>query len=604
MFRRLRAWQGLRVEVIGFFALLFVVDSYLYFRHAAHFFQADSVYLLSHRASSVTGFLREFTTLHPSGWYRPLANEAFESILYPIFGLNPIPYRVPVYAVFLMVSIAVYALVFAIGRRHLAAALATFFFSIHTTNAYTTYDVGFMPELLYTLFYICSVLAYMRYVRSGTKSAYRLSLAFFIASLWSKEAAVTLPATLIALHLLLDGQARGMRAKFVRVTRSAVPHLLILFVYLVFALGYLHVMSVNITKLLDRPEKSAEVGYNLVLDDTVLKNADVAASLAFNIPRGWWGQWQHPTPAMMNYLKFFRGLVFALMIVLLIRPERKMLLFGVAWFFITALPALPLLNHFIPYYMFLPIAGLSLVIATVFVWTHDSLRRIQPFVAWTFTVLMFAGMLYVTSHSIAADIRDNRLLGRSAQIAFTSLTDMKRLHPTLPPKATIYFNDIDLPLHWEHSWGGLLGMAYRNDEITALYASLDDLVPEKTSDDLLLLRVRDNRLIDETSEYRANPNRFIRYIDSGVYKLVLTAKEVTAGGTYALNIHGAKEGPVRITYTVNNGLVESFTAVLDVEGKATFNVSPQTRKGIYQFLGFNIPGQSRWIRASDTITVR
>src|SRR6185295_10205669 len=101
-----------------------------------HFFQGDSVFLLHYRLTSAASVLREFVQLHPSGWYRPLANEIVESVFFPVLGLNPPGYRIPVYALFFANTIAVYVLAFAITRRRLTAALAAFFFNIHTTNAY------------------------------------------------------------------------------------------------------------------------------------------------------------------------------------------------------------------------------------------------------------------------------------------------------------------------------------------------------------------------------------------------------------------------------------------------------------------------------------
>src|SRR6266436_4714418 len=124
----------------GFFVLLFLVDWSLYFRHAGHFFQGDTVFLLDHRFTSIAGFMREFVVLHSSGWYRPLSHEPIESILYPIFGLRPIPYHIFVYAVFIAVTFAVYALAYSLTRRRLVAVIAAAFFNIHSTNAYTTYD--------------------------------------------------------------------------------------------------------------------------------------------------------------------------------------------------------------------------------------------------------------------------------------------------------------------------------------------------------------------------------------------------------------------------------------------------------------------------------
>src|SRR5262249_25118643 len=161
-----------RVRILVFFAVLIGVDWFLYFRHAAHFFQADTIFLLNHRASSLSGYLKEFVSLNPSGWYRPLANELIESIFFPIVGLHPIPYRIPVYAIFVLITVGVYALALMLTKRHVAAAVAAFFFNVHTANAYTTYDIGFMPELLYTLFFVGAVLAYLLYARNSDKRAY------------------------------------------------------------------------------------------------------------------------------------------------------------------------------------------------------------------------------------------------------------------------------------------------------------------------------------------------------------------------------------------------------------------------------------------------
>src|SRR5207244_10272796 len=115
--------------------------------------------------------------------------------------------RTPAYALFILDTLSIYALTRPITQRRIAAVIATFFCNVHTTNAFTTYDVGFTPELLYTLFYLGSVLAYLRHLDYGTKSARRISLACFVGSLCSKEAAVTLPLTLVAVHLFVGARS-------------------------------------------------------------------------------------------------------------------------------------------------------------------------------------------------------------------------------------------------------------------------------------------------------------------------------------------------------------------------------------------------------------
>src|SRR5439155_24190153 len=158
-------------------------------------------------------------------------------------------------------------------------------------------------------------------------------------------------------------------------------HTLILLAYLVFAFGYMHVMSMSVEHLFNLPQVIEPGSYEPAFNKAIFTNADLALTWAFNIPRGFWSQWQHLRPGMLTYLKFFRALMVALMVLVLLRPERKIIVFGSAWFFITILPALPLQTHFIPYYLSLPIIGLSLIAGTVFVWGYDCLRRVQPLVA-------------------------------------------------------------------------------------------------------------------------------------------------------------------------------------------------------------------------------
>ena len=294
--------------------------------------------------------------------------------------------------------------VLALTRRHVAAAVATFFFNVHTVNAYTTYDIGFMPELLYTLFFIGAMLAYVRYVQKADKRAYAASIVFLIAGLLSKEAAIMLPAALCAAGILLGSSGRRLRERVIWTIRSIAPHVLICIVYFAFAVGYLNVMGLSFGKLLERPQTPAPGDYIPVFNRDIFKNADLAATWAFNIPRGWWGQWQQPKPGMLAYLKFFRILVLALAALTLFRSERKVIALGVLWFWLTILPALPLITHFVPYYLFLPVAGLSLVVGAGFIGLYDALSRIRPALAAATIVILLAGVLLVTSRSIRNDI--------------------------------------------------------------------------------------------------------------------------------------------------------------------------------------------------------
>jgi hypothetical protein len=583
-----------RRATIAFFVLILIVDWFLYFRHAGHFFQADTIFLIGHRATSFLDYLKEFVQLNPSGWYRPLTNELLESILYPFAGLNPIPYRIPVYAVFIAITVAVYVLILSVTGRQLAAAIGTFFFSIHNVNVYTTYDLGFMPELLFAFFYLVATLAYWRYLETESKAAYRLSLCFFVGSLLSKESAVTLPAA-----LLVSGIMFGQHWK--RAIRSIVPHVAVLVVYLAVAVGYLDVQGFSVQKLLDPSQKPNQNDYIPVLNSGALKNADLSVSWAFNIPRSYQMQ-SYLTPGMTSYLKIFRALVFALSAIVVIRSKRKPILFGFVWFWITLAPALPLVAHFLRYYLFLPVVGLSIIVGAGFVWLYDAMRRFQPVLAGTTIAVIFGGVLAATGPSIQGDIRENPLLGASARMASGTLNDLKRLYPTLPESSTFYFEDGDESLLWPHDSGRLIKMAYATDKIPILYASRGDVLLPDTPN-VVFFSVREGHLVDRTADYRSDPIKFMKFADSD-FELELSPHEVTEGDHYTLSIRHAKRGTVQIAYSLDDGPLETFAAGLNEDGKVTFDVSGETPRGMYKFWAFRVEGVDNWSPAREGLRVR
>src|SRR5436190_1365481 len=268
------------LRVSGFLLLLGILEYILFFRDLRHFFQGDTIHLFVQRAASLSDFLREFVSLGQSGWYRPLGHGLIPYLFFPWFGLAPAGYRVITFVLFLSVTAAEFWLMTQLTRSRVASCIATLFFACHTVNVYATYDVAFTPELLYALFYICSVLAFCR-------RSLAISVLCFIAGLFSKEAAVTLPATLVIVEMLLGGTNGPIRRRFGNAVKSVGWHLLVLAAYLMFVVGYLRLESGSIATLFKTPEKPKE-GYSVVLDRTNFsRNIDHAVSWAFNIPRDW-----------------------------------------------------------------------------------------------------------------------------------------------------------------------------------------------------------------------------------------------------------------------------------------------------------------------------
>src|SRR5262249_40021966 len=162
---------------------------WFYWRNRHHFFQGDTIFWFDHRLHSLREFVLSFTAVDPGGWYRPLSQRTVESLGFPLWNLHPEPYRWIVFAVFFVNVLLVGKLVQVLSGSRVASLIATIYFSSHTINAYTTYDVAFLPELSYTAFYMCSILSFIRQVEKNDRH-YLRSVGWFGLALLCKESAI------------------------------------------------------------------------------------------------------------------------------------------------------------------------------------------------------------------------------------------------------------------------------------------------------------------------------------------------------------------------------------------------------------------------------
>src|SRR6185436_15407962 len=143
----------------------------------------------------------------------------------------------------------------------------------------------------------------------------------------------------------------------------------------------------------------------------------LAFSWAFSVPRGYNGQWPVGAPWKFRALKFVRVLICVAAFVALFTSRRKFVLIGVAWFLITLGPTLPLLDHFLPYYIFAPLVGFSIAVGTALSVAYGWCARFSRPLAFGLcaSVLVIVGGINAVAANRAA--REHSLLGGSAQNA-------------------------------------------------------------------------------------------------------------------------------------------------------------------------------------------
>ena len=560
--------------MILFLAGLMAVEYAVYFSDAGHFFQGDSLFWLYNRVGSVDEFLRSFFHLNPGHWYRPLAQRPIESLLYPIVHLNPVPYRLAGFLLFAVNTVVAFNFLFRLLKTATGAVISTVFFSIHSVNAYVTYDLAFYPELLYTLFYVLAATTFLDFLDTRKNLWRAVSCMCFGLSLLSKESAVTLPVVLVAFEIMSARPIRG-------IIGDLQYHIPILIAYLGYVGLYLKTGA-----------------YGVSLHKHIFANYVQGVIWAFDLY----------SPVKFSLLAAAAAAGMLLCLRGLVRRDPVVWL-GIAWFTIAIGPALPLYNHFLAYYLYLPVLGIALALGRCF--------EMLPSRAFVRAVYC-SGFLFVVSVTVANirnDMANNPVLGGSSKLAATFAVDIKRAHPKLPPRTTVFiFNDGALNLEWDHGGGTLFKMIYSDPSIQAKYSTYGDSVSWDAvfNNEAIVLKLSNAQVVDLTEQVKAHPNLLKVGVDAskfeyGAYSnaLVLEPKEAQAGKDFVtFELSGYPETSVDLLYAINGGPLAIFTTSFDPGSKIQFFIPAFNRKGLYRFSAFRPAGSEKWFKTEASILVR
>lgn len=586
-----------------YFALIGIGEILIFFRNPGHFFIADTILWMGYRHRSIGDFFRGFIATDPALWYRPLSQRTVESVLYPFAGLHPIPYHAAMFVLFFTCTIVVFVVTEQLTESKRAAWIATLIFAPHVTHAFTTYDASFVPEMLFSLFFMGSAIAWVYWLRTGNRRARVVSAVLFAGSLLSKETAVALPFTLFAIWLFLPVEKRAR-------LRSLAPHFVILAIYLVFAIGYLHIRAIDIRQLVENPGTAGQKGYQLVLGKNVWDSAGVAFSWAFGISRRI-GQWSVAAPWMASALKAVRALIIVLALFVMFTPRRKYVLIGLAWFLLTAAPTLPLLDHFVPYYLFAPLVGFAIAVGVVLDWAYERSAKYSRPMAFALCAALLGTLACIHASAASSAMKTHPLLGVSAENAENGLTDMLAFHPTLPKGATLVIFDEENPnLYLDQARGMLYQMAFGDDSLATMYfssgisVSKDDLKTGKT----FIFKSSGGHLTDITPYVNQRPELLLPHDPNARYRLELSKSEVRAiDDSYVMRVSELKDSQNRMfnVLRAHDGIVEEpFQVTLDDQGQFEFKLDNPTKTGTYTFVALQRLGEPNWVTVSGSVRVQ
>ncbi|MBN2546992.1 MAG: tetratricopeptide repeat protein [Spirochaetes bacterium] len=136
-----------------------------------------------------------FSTTHHGG-YEPLTEFAF-AVIYRFFKLNARIYHLFNLLFHIANSCLVFYLIFLISKRTDVSMLAAVLFAIHPMRVESVAWISELKDVLFTLFFLISLIHYVIYLQRKNRRYYYSSILFFILCLLPKSQALMFPFVLI-----------------------------------------------------------------------------------------------------------------------------------------------------------------------------------------------------------------------------------------------------------------------------------------------------------------------------------------------------------------------------------------------------------------------
>jgi tetratricopeptide (TPR) repeat protein len=167
----------------------------------------DNVYITNNVMITQLNFtsVKEMFTTPINCTYVPLPLLSF-AIEYHLFGLDPLPYHISNLVLHLVCTLLVFYFLRLLKLDSIYATFGALLFGIHPMHVESVAWITERKDLLYSLFYLGSMIFYLLYIQKDNHKwrLLYLSIIFFILSLLSKIQAVALPIALLLIDYYLE----------------------------------------------------------------------------------------------------------------------------------------------------------------------------------------------------------------------------------------------------------------------------------------------------------------------------------------------------------------------------------------------------------------
>ncbi len=302
------------------------------------------------------------TDTYYMGNYHPLAMISL-SVDYAIGGenadgnINPFIFHFTNLLLHILITLSVFWFVFALLKRFNIAVIAALLFGVHTLHVESVAWISERKDVLYSLFFVLSLIAYLKYVDLQKTKYYLLSMFLFLLSLFSKGQAVSLAVTLILIDYL-----RGRKLVSRKLILEKIPFFIFAVIFGLIAIG----AQKQSEALVD------EQGYDFLQRTAIASYAFVVYIRQLILPVNLSAIYPYPdiihqTVPAMYYFMIIPALAVAFLFLWLLKKQKKTAAFALGFFIVNIF----LLLQFIPVgsavhadrYAYIPSIGYVILLA-------------------------------------------------------------------------------------------------------------------------------------------------------------------------------------------------------------------------------------------------
>jgi hypothetical protein len=327
-----------RWMLLGGTATILLLVFHYYWPLTRFFFSQDDFYFLEKASHGFRASMEQHFNTRP-GHFRPLTKGLYFLVMWPLFGMNPVPYHVASLLLHATNSILAGAVLRRLGVSTVMSWAAALLFAANVTNLEAVAWISCVQQLMGATFAFIALIWGVDALSTKSRTPLIGATIAYLLALGSYEQTMSVPLVLMA----WQWSTRGWRAMLRACSGPLLPMLLLLFVYCVYALGVRGIPHTG--------------PYEMWMGGNVLNNVRQYSGSVFafwliypyfDLPVGFRGS--HIVWCALIAWFVFRG-------------KQRQLAFGCSAFLLFLAPVLFIQYHVFSFHLYIPAIGASYLLA-------------------------------------------------------------------------------------------------------------------------------------------------------------------------------------------------------------------------------------------------